>query len=99
MHAQPPNIFTSYICTYIMCVSPEDTSSLLLKFTYVCLLSPDHLEVVMREVYLPIMASPHDQHGLQYGISSDKLMDLIHRLVATMQVTSGLRSVGSDYVW
>lgn len=49
----------------------------------------DHLELVLREVYLPLMSS-RDQN-MQYGISGDKLMDLLHRLVGAMQVTSGLR--------
>ena len=47
----------------------------------------------MREVYLPLMSSCDTQ---QQGVSADKLLDLLHRLIGTMQVTNGLRFVISE---
>lgn len=52
------------------------------------LLPTDHLELVMKEVYLPLM-SLHST--TQQRPSSDKLLDLMHRLVGAMQVTKGYR--------
>lgn len=53
-----------------------------------CCYSADHLELVMKEVYLPLM-SLHST--TQHRSSSDKLLDLMHRLVGAMQVTKGYR--------
>ena len=46
----------------------------------------EHLELVTREVYLPLISSQLPAHS---GVSGDKLMDLMHRLVAAVQVTKG----------
>ena len=43
----------------------------------------------MREVYLPLVSSHSPQ--VLYGLSADKLMDLLHRLVGSIQITRGLR--------
>ena len=48
--------------------------------------STEHLELVTREVYLPLISSHVPMHG---GVSGDKLMDLMHRLVGAVQVTRG----------
>ena len=48
--------------------------------------SAEHLDLVTREVYLPLISSQIPVHS---GVSGDKLMDLMHRLVATVQVTKG----------
>ena len=46
---------------------------------------PEHLELVVREVYLPVMSA---------SVSAEKLLDLLHRLVAAIQVTRGHSQVG-----
>ena len=48
--------------------------------------STEHLELVTREVYLPLISS-HLQADSR--VSGDKLMDLMHRLVGAVQVTKG----------
>jgi hypothetical protein len=53
---------------------------------------PGHLEVVVSEVYLPLLSSYDPQMHLS-GLSGDKLMDLLHRLVGSIQVTRGIRQV------
>lgn len=53
----------------------------------------DHLELVMNEVYLPLMSS---QSSSQQKLPNDKLLDLMHRLVGAMQVTKGYRYVDNN---
>ena len=50
------------------------------------MLSAEHLELVTREVYLPLISSHLPTYS---GVSGDKLMDLMHRLVGAVQVTRG----------
>ena len=42
----------------------------------------EHLELVVREVYLPMLSS---QHHLG-GISSERILDVLHRLMGSVQV-------------
>ena len=52
-----------------------------------CSTSPlAHLDLVMQEVYLPLMTSSH---------VGDHLLDLLHRISSSMQVTHGYSQVGS----
>lgn len=44
----------------------------------------NHLSTLLRDVYLPLLSI--EMGG---GVSADKLMDLLHRLAANMEVTEG----------
>ena len=66
-------------CTYTCTFSIQQQCYFLPHFT-------EHLELVMREVYLPLISSHLPPHS---GLSGDKLMDLMHRLVGAVQVTKG----------
>ena len=46
------------------------------------------LDIMSREVYLPLLCSDAS-HAPNYGISPDKLMDVLHRMMATVEVTTG----------
>ena len=43
----------------------------------------EHLELVVREVYLPLVAVPG---SLPHGVAGDKLLDVLHRLINSLQV-------------
>lgn len=43
-----------------------------------------HLEILTREVFLPLLSI--EQAG---GVSADKLMDILHRLISSLQVLKG----------
>ena len=43
----------------------------------------EHLELLVREVYLPLVAAPG---SLPRGVKGDKLLDLLHRLMNSLQV-------------
>jgi dynein heavy chain len=46
------------------------------------------LDIVTREVMLPLLASD-THHATAYGIHADKLMDVLHRLMAHLETTQG----------
>lgn len=48
----------------------------------------EHLKLVTKEVYLPLLCVHHN-----VAISADQLLDLMHRLLGAMQVTSGFVQV------
>ena len=50
----------------------------------------EHISMLTREVYLPLLSI--DMGG---SVSADKLMDLVHRLVANMQAAEGYTKVSA----
>ena len=49
----------------------------------------DHLELVTREVYLPLLARG-------FGEQSDKMLDMLHRLLSLLQTTRGNVEVNTN---
>lgn len=43
-----------------------------------------HFEILTREIFLPLLSI--EQAG---GVSADKLMDILHRLISTLQIVKG----------
>lgn len=43
----------------------------------------EHLELVVREVYLPMLAEQRDVHQ---GVSSERILDILHRMISNIQV-------------
>ena len=59
-----------------------------------CSTSPlAHLDLVMQEVYLPLMTSPSSSSLLGNTHTSDQLLDLLHRISSSMQITHGYSQV------
>ena len=52
------------------------------------------LDILTREVYLPLLTSDVG-HASSYGISADKLMDVLHRLMSHVETTQGHLQVGT----
>lgn len=50
--------------------------------------SLQQLDLLTREVYLPLLCTDVS-HANSYGASADKLMDILHRLMATLETTEG----------
>ncbi|CAH1797693.1 unnamed protein product [Owenia fusiformis] len=48
----------------------------------------EHIELLTREVYLPLLCIDQS-HASALGINADKLMDVLHRLMATVEVAQG----------
>ena len=46
------------------------------------------LDLLLREVHLPLLASDV-QHAARYGVNVDKLMDVLHRLMAHVETAQG----------
>ena len=46
------------------------------------------LEMLAREICLPLLCS-ETARAAEYGVSADKLMDILHRLLSTVDVTKG----------
>ena len=46
------------------------------------------VDLLTREIYLPLLCSEQG-HASSYGMSADKLMDLLHRLMGGVEVTQG----------
>ncbi|ELU01785.1 hypothetical protein CAPTEDRAFT_107782 [Capitella teleta] len=46
------------------------------------------LDLLTREVYLPLLCTEVN-HANRYGINADKLMDILHRLMATVETAEG----------
>ncbi|KAK2144654.1 hypothetical protein LSH36_739g00023, partial [Paralvinella palmiformis] len=46
------------------------------------------LDIMSREVYLPLLCSD-TSHATSYGISPDKLMDVLHRMMSIVEITKG----------
>ena len=46
------------------------------------------VDLLTREIYLPLLCSEQG-HASSYGLSADKLMDLLHRLMGGVEVTQG----------
>lgn len=62
-----------------------------------CSTSPlAHLDLVMQEVYLPLMTSPSSSSSLS-GMN-DQLLDLLHRISSSMQITHGYSQVSVYYI-
>ena len=60
--------------------------------------SLEQVDLITREIYLPLMCSDLGHVGA-YGISADKMMDLLHRLMAHMETTHGhIQVTGWDLV-
>ena len=55
------------------------------------------LDIVSREVYLPLLCTD-TTYATNYGMSADKLMDVLHRLMATVETTQGHTEVLSFLV-
>lgn len=53
----------------------------------------EHLELVVREVYLPLMCT---NQSVMNNTGGDKVMDVLHRLMSTVEITQGHVEV-SDY--
>ena len=49
----------------------------------------EQLDLVTREVYLPLLCTDQTHMANSYGISADKVMDLLHRLMAHLETTQG----------
>ena len=49
-----------------------------------------HFESLTRNIFLPILSTEQSTSGL----SCDKLMDLLHRIITSLQVTGGKIEVG-----
>ena len=54
------------------------------------------LDLLTREIYLPLLCSEQG-HASSYGLSADKLMDLLHRLMGGVEVTQGHAHVSNHY--
>ena len=50
------------------------------------------LDLLLREVYLPLLCS-ETPHAAACGVSPDKLMDVLHRLMAAVETTEGQSQV------
>lgn len=48
----------------------------------------EHLELTIREVYLPLLGT-NQPSVMEAGINGDKIMDILHRLMAAVEVTQG----------
>lgn len=48
----------------------------------------EHLELTLREVFLPLLGT-NQPSVTGAGINGDKLMDILHRLMAAVEVTQG----------
>ena len=46
------------------------------------------LDLLTREVYLPLLCAD-TQHAVNYGLSADRLMDLLHRLMSQVETIQG----------
>ena len=46
------------------------------------------LDMLTREIYLPLLCSD-TQHAAKHGVSSDKIMDLLHRLMSQVETVQG----------
>lgn len=46
----------------------------------------EHLELVVREVYLPLMCT---NQSVMNNTGGDKVMDVLHRLMSTVEITQG----------
>ena len=51
----------------------------------------EHLELVVREVYLPLMCT---NQSVMTTSGGDKVMDVLHRLMSTVETTQGHVEVG-----
>ena len=54
---------------------------------FYCSCSPNaikHLEIISKEIFLPLLSI--EQTG---GASADKLMDILHRLISSLQIVDG----------
>uniref|UniRef100_A0A1X7UKN4 Uncharacterized protein n=1 Tax=Amphimedon queenslandica TaxID=400682 RepID=A0A1X7UKN4_AMPQE len=54
----------------------------------------EHLELVLREVYLPLLAEQKEGAAASsaasaQGISPERIMDILHRMISNIQVTQG----------
>ena len=54
----------------------------------------EHLELIVREVYLPLMCTNQSVMSTSGG---DKVMDVLHRLMSTVEVTQGHVEVSCCY--
>ena len=83
---QPPKRITEKAIMFIKCLhasklSREEISSEVIVTE--CFKQPlNHLELITREVYLPLLAQ-----GV--GEQSDKMLDMLHRLLSLLQTTRG----------
>ena len=89
---QPPKRITEKAIMFIKCLhasklSREEISNEVIVTE--CFKKPlDHLELITREVYLPLLA-----RGV--GEQSDKMLDMLHRLLSLLQTTRGNVEVSS----
>lgn len=51
-----------------------------------------HLDLVMKEIYLPLMTSSSSMAG-HSQTTNEKLVDLLHRISSGMQITNGFSRV------
>ena len=83
---QPPKRITEKAIMFIKCLhasklSREEISSEVIVTE--CFKQPlNHLELITREIYLPLLA-----RGV--GEQSDKMLDMLHRLLSLLQTTRG----------
>ena len=56
------------------------------------------VDLLTREIYLPLLCSEQG-HAYSYGMSADKLMDLLHRLMGGVEVTQGHAHVSICVIW
>ena len=88
---QPPKHILEKAILFVKCLhasklSREDISSEVVVTE--CFRQPlDHLELITREVYLPLLARGVGEQG-------DKMLDMLHRLLSLLQTTRGNVEVG-----
>ena len=58
----------------------------------------NQLDMLTREVYLPLLCGDIS-HASSHGISADKLMDLLHRLMSHVETIQGHTEVIHVYIY
>lgn len=56
----------------------------------------EHLELTIREVFLPLLSTNNQSNASTNG-SGDKVMDILHRLMAAVEVSQGHVEVSTGY--
>lgn len=56
----------------------------------------EHLELTIREVFLPLLAT-NSQIVSTFSGNGDKIMDILHRLMAAAEVTQGHMQVSHNF--
>ena len=95
---QPPNTFTDKALFFLKSNNASRLNKETISEEVACSeCSPnpvDHLELVIRVVYLPILA---DHSGLGHGISTERILDILHRMMSTIQVENTLYYISHVY--